>query len=56
MGLSHCADKANWREQWQQVRSKFEQSLSQLNWVAVAYADSKEATSPDANDVLEAAD
>jgi uncharacterized protein (UPF0264 family) len=56
LGLSQCRHQSNWRDAWLEVRAEFErQSRSQFRWVAVAYADSREAASPDLEDVLHAA-
>ena len=56
LGLSECATDQNWRAVWMRVRTKIqESSLSKLRWVAVAYADSHQAKSPDIHDVLTAA-
>ena len=56
MGLSHCASRTDWREEWTLARSRFDQQRQvPLKWVAVAYADSRDAHSPSATDVLNAA-
>ena len=56
LGLSQCAQKADWKAEWLSVRKAVQrQSSSKLNWVAVAYADLAEANSPSVADVLAAA-
>ena len=56
LGLSQCARQPDWRSDWQRVRAEFNRrSCSRLNWVAVAYADTKEAASPSIAHVLDAA-
>ena len=56
LGLSGCAADPNWRAEWMRIRVGFQQrSLSQLRWVAVAYADANGAKSPNVCDVLVAA-
>ena len=56
MGLSDCASRPAWREEWTLVRSRLDQQRQvPLKWVAVAYADSRDASSPVVADVLNAA-
>jgi uncharacterized protein (UPF0264 family) len=56
LGLSQCALNPDWIACWQHVRAEFQaQSASDLNWVAVAYADATEAASPAISEVLGAA-
>jgi len=56
LGLSQCAFEQDWSADWMRVREAFaRRSASDLNWVAVAYADSGEAASPAISDVIEAA-
>ena len=56
LGLSQCARRTDWQTDWLRVRTEFErQSLSELRWVAVAYADSTEAISPSISDIMQAA-
>lgn len=56
LGLSQCRLTHDWRGDWNRVRKEFAVcSASQLNWVAVAYADSDQAASPTVSDILEAA-
>lgn len=56
LGLSQCAYDCDWKANWKRVREKFEiHSSSELNWVAVAYADSDQAASPSVSEVLQAA-
>lgn len=56
LGLSGLGSRVDWSEPWCQVRSRFDEQRSKpLNWVAVAYADAKEAASPHVRDVLNAA-
>ena len=56
LGMSGCTADRNWRAEWLRVRSGFrDRSSSKLQWVAVAYADSHQANSPDIYEVLMAA-
>ena len=56
LGLSHLARCDGWRDEWLQVRKRFEQRRSsRLEWVAVAYADAEQAASPPIHDILAAA-
>ena len=56
LGLSHCLDIPDWRSEWLRVRIAFEHaSMSKPGWVAVAYADSREAVAPGIPEVLDAA-
>ena len=56
LGLSGCAADQNWEAEWMHVRMRIqERSLSKLRWVAVAYADSHQAKSPEIDSVLRAA-
>ncbi len=56
LGLSGLGDSASWRDEWLQVRHRFEsQRQSPLHWVAVAYADVEQASAPPLADVMEAA-
>ena len=56
LGLSRLARGGSWRDEWRHVRERFNQRRpSHLEWVAVAYADAREAAAPPIDDVLEAA-
>lgn len=56
LGLSHLARRGGWCDEWRRVREHFDQRHpSQLEWVAVAYADAGEAASPPIQAILEAA-
>ena len=56
LGLSHLARHGGWCDEWLRVRERFDRRRSsQLEWVAVAYADAGKATSPAIHDILEAA-
>ena len=56
LGLSQCALNPHWIPCWQRVRDRFQaQSESELNWVAVAYADATNAASPTLDEVMNGA-
>ncbi|MBX3442035.1 MAG: hypothetical protein KF774_06490 [Planctomyces sp.] len=56
LGLAGLRDRADWRDEWSELRSRFDAAAGrELGWVAVAYADEVAAASPALDEVVEAA-
>jgi (5-formylfuran-3-yl)methyl phosphate synthase len=56
MGLAGCRGQRRWVEDWLQLRGDIEACAGQaLPWVAVAYADARQAAAPSVEKVIDAA-
>ncbi len=56
MGMSHTASQHNWYSHWLDVRKRIEEkNRTAFQWIAVAYADWKQATAISPQEVLTAA-